>query len=482
MKPDTTSEWRRLRQNLAHGARLMLLRKVRRQGFHISLGQLLLLLGVETALAVLADWLRVTGPVDFNVFAVHMSALSILLWLLAFAVLTHRLRPARPLLSILVVSTAAGAAIALLELLLVVLGPLRHEHYGWVGYWLSWGLFILFLLMVYRVLNLHWKRSWQSHARATGVYALIAALPLWLLPNQDFWYPKYDAEAEAAKRPRVNAEQIFYAQPALLKRVQAQLRPQRPGVSDIYFVGFGSFAEEDVFMKEIRVIRELFDSRFDTDGRSVALVNNVGMATDTPIASATNLERVLKHIGRKLDRDEDVLVLYLTTHGSRKHQLSVSFDPLSLNAIDPPRLRQVLDDSGIKWKVVVISACFSGGFIEALRDPYTLVMTSADAKRESFGCGALSDFTYFGQALFDDALRRTRSFPDAFHQATARIVEREKQERLKSSNPQMAVGSEIEKRLADLTRELNQRLPVTATRTAAVPPVPADASCARPAC
>jgi len=457
--------WKRLHQNLANGVSLVLFRHVRRESFHVSFGQLLLLLGVETALGITADWLRIAGPVDFNVFAIPMTAFSILLWLLAFALITHQLRPTRPLLSLLVISAATGVVISLMELALVVLGPLRQDRYGWFGYWLSWGLFLLFLLMVFRVLGLHWKRSWQQHVRVTGVVALVAALPLWLLPHQYYWYPAFDPDAESARRPRVNAEQVFYAQPDLLELQRRRLKRQRAGVSDIYFVGFGSYADEDVFMKEIRVVRELFDTRFDTTGRSVALVNNVSTSGDTPIASATNLERTLRHLGKIMNRHEDVLVLYITTHGSHRHRLSVRFDPLALNAIDPARLKQMLAESGIKWKVVVISACFSGGFIEAVRDPHTLVMTSADALNESFGCGALSEFTYFGQALFDVAMRKTRSFPEAFQQARAEIVEREKKERLKPSNPQMVMGTAIEKHLARLTRELDRRLPTVVLPT-----------------
>ena len=40
---------------------------------------------------------------------------------------------------------------------------------------------------------------------------------------------------------------------------------------------------------------------------------------------------------------------------------------------------QNLNDSGVKWKIVVISACFSGGYIEPLKDDHSLIVTAADA-------------------------------------------------------------------------------------------------------
>jgi hypothetical protein len=304
------------------------------------------------------------------------------------------------------------------------------------------------------------------------------------VPYQHFWLPDYGGERQAA-RPRVDAERVFYAQPELLARERRRLQPQRPGVSDVYFVGFGSYAHEDVFMKEVRVIRALFDERFDTAGRSVALINHAGTVADTPLASATNLKRLLRHVGGLMDPDEDVLVLYLTSHGSKSHRLAVDFWPLPLNTLDPDGLKDALDASGIKWKVVIISACYSGGFIDKLRDPHTLVMTSAAAQRESFGCGAASDFTHFGQALFDVELRRGFSFVDAFHGAERRIAERERRERRAPSQPQLASAAPIERKLARLARELAGRLgpaPVAAPVTAESGAPAAGAACARRAC
>ncbi|WP_084683783.1 C13 family peptidase [Psychromonas hadalis] len=52
--------------------------------------------------------------------------------------------------------------------------------------------------------------------------------------------------------------------------------------------------------------------------------------------------------------------------------------------------------SKIKWKVIVVSACYSGIYIETLADEYTLVMTASNAEQPSFGCSNSANFTYFG--------------------------------------------------------------------------------------
>jgi len=74
---------------------------------------------------------------------------------------------------------------------------------------------------------------------------------------------------------------------------------------------------------------------------------------------------------------------------------------------------------------VVVSACFSGGFIPPLRDPGTLVITAARHDRRSFGCSDENDFTYFGRAFFKDALPASHSFQEAFEKAERLIRQRE---------------------------------------------------------
>jgi hypothetical protein len=152
-----------------------------------------------------------------------------------------------------------------------------------------------------------------------------------------------------------------------------------------------------------------------------------------------------------------VLFLYITTHGSENGELSVELPPLELSQIRPAALSRMLHDSGIKWKVLVISACYSGGFIEPLKDENTLVITATDAHNQSFGCDNGKDFTWFGKAYFDEALRRTRSFPEAFEFARQAVAQREHEQNLPASNPQMYVGAAIKDKLTALEARLKTR-------------------------
>jgi len=202
------------------------------------------------------------------------------------------------------------------------------------------------------------------------------------------------------------------------------------------------------------VVKRLMDARFDTAGRSVVLVNHAATLQEQPIATATNLRSAIERIAAGINTEEDVLFLFLTSHGNEEHELAFELPPLQLQQLTPTALARMLNDSGIKWKIVVISACFSGGFIEPLKDDHTLIVTAADDLHQSFGCDYDSDFTWFSKAFFDQALRRTFSFTEAFGSARAAIAEREKSRGLAASNPQMVVGAAMKGKLESLARRL----------------------------
>jgi len=253
--------------------------------------------------------------------------------------------------------------------------------------------------------------------------------------------------------PRVDTERTYYAQPALVEAKLAALAPERPGVVDLYFVGFAGTSTQDVFLKEARFAQKLFDDRFDTRNRSLILVNNPATIKDLPVASVSNLRAVLAGVARKMNLEEDVLFLFLTSHGSR-HVFSVYFPELALDDLGDRELREMLDQAGIKWRVIVISACYSGSFVDALKNERTLILTAASAERTSFGCSSENDFTYFGDAFFNDALRKDRSFIGAFERARSTIAQREVKEKLTPSEPQIFVGAAMKAKLHELEERL----------------------------
>ncbi|MDH4191940.1 MAG: C13 family peptidase, partial [Betaproteobacteria bacterium] len=157
--------------------------------------------------------------------------------------------------------------------------------------------------------------------------------------------------------------------------------------------------------------------------------------------------RTLERVGMLMNPEKDTLFLFITGHGDEDHRLPAFQPPLVLNDLSPIALSRILQDAGVKWKIVLVSACYSGGFVEPLRDDGTLIMTAAAADRSSFGCDHGSDFTWFGRAYFHDALRQTRSFTEAFAMAREIVGKQEAQEGLEPSLPQIWLGERLAPRL-----------------------------------
>jgi len=144
-----------------------------------------------------------------------------------------------------------------------------------------------------------------------------------------------------------------------------------------------------------------------------------------------------------IDPEEDVLFLFVTSHGSDKPAyLSVDNSGLQLTQLTPARLKAALAATPIKWKVIVVSACYSGSFIPALQDDNSLVITASRATAiRSAATAAQHDRLW--PRLFSEALKQTRSFTAAFELARTRIAAREKAEGLTPSQPQMALGKNL---------------------------------------
>jgi len=212
------------------------------------------------------------------------------------------------------------------------------------------------------------------------------------------------------------------------------------------------FASQDVFKREVTAVTALFNERFGTAGRSLALINHRDTVETTPLAIMTNLDAALARIGKLMRPDRDVLVLFVTSHGAEGY-ISVDFEGFRLNAITPASLATALDRAGIVNRVLVLSACHSGSFIERLKGDNTLILTAARADKTSFGCSNENEWTWFGDALFNRALRTETSFITAFEKARDMIREWEKRDGVTASEPQISVGTAIRTRLDAMASE-----------------------------
>jgi hypothetical protein len=202
-------------------------------------------------------------------------------------------------------------------------------------------------------------------------------------------------------------------------------------------VSFGLFGDQGVFRSEATGAARVVAGRFGGGPINVQYNSKRGGG-----ATIEGLAMSLQAAADGMDADKDILLLILTSHGSRAG-LAVRAGRLT-QTLTPSNLAEMLARTGMRYKVVVISACYSGVFIPRLANPDTLVITAADADHPSFGCRDKAKWTYFGNAFFNVALRQARSLRDAFVVARALVKRRELRERFEPSNPLMAGGANVQ--------------------------------------
>lgn len=386
---------------------------------------------------VLFSWLAAENGSVFN----EQGLVSYLIWpmiiLLGGIILARRAGNQALVFVPVILWLVADTLSALLQSLMQFFGS-----YGWLPSWSYSFLPILFLvLFLWQTLALLWiffrrlRISWWE--RIIVLIGAVALLTIWQrnVADQPIFKP-------IAVEP-VLEEAALYEQPRLLAEALEQIDPSIPGQSDWYFMGVAGFSGQDVFRSEINKVRELFDVRFGTSGHSLALINNNYTWLDEPIATKTSILRGLKTIGQQMNADEDVLFLALSSHGN-DNIVQLENPPLAMDNLDATWLREALDTSGIRWRVIVVSACYSGSFIDELASPTTVVITASAADKMSFGCTNSAEMTYFGQAFFAESLRENTSFSAAFKDAAYRVKERELFMGFEPSEPQMVIGSLME--------------------------------------
>jgi len=215
----------------------------------------------------------------------------------------------------------------------------------------------------------------------------------------------------------------------------------------VYFLGFAGYGEERVFAEEIKLAAKIVGEKYGSASRSVLLLNDRRDLSTYPLASESSLRYALNALGRVMNRDEDVLFLALSSHGSKGATIEVSNEGMEPQPLGAVTLADLLAESGIRWKVIVVSACFSGAFVEPLADNHTIILTAASRSRTSFGCSDTRHLTYFGEAFYRDSLPGSTQLRAAFDTAKQEIRRREKEEGVRASQPQGYFGPLMEEKL-----------------------------------
>jgi hypothetical protein len=305
---------------------------------------------------------------------------------------------------------------------------------------------------------------WRGWSRAAAVLAvqLIAAVTypfypafstretrdnppnLWSVARE-FLNPREERE----EPKRVDGARVELAQPALMEAAIARLAPETPWQTDVYAIGIAGWAEQDVFIKELDGALASIERVLAVRDRTLRLINHVDTVERTPVAMRANFAAAVRAVSGTMNRDEDVLLLFMTSHGTTDG-IALGLPGLISNWLAPGDVAAVLDREGIKNRIVIVSACYGGVFVQPLANDDTIVLTAADEKSTSFGCSNEREWTYFGDALFNHGLRPEASLEEAFADARKKIGEWEARDGLQPSNPQAHFGPALTAKLASV--------------------------------
>jgi hypothetical protein len=236
-----------------------------------------------------------------------------------------------------------------------------------------------------------------------------------------------------------------------LERAEHALVAGRKDATEVYFVGGAGWSDQTVFLSEVHSARNAFERRYDVDGHALVLANDPAADEDEAELTETTLRAALGAVANEMNREDDVLFLYLTSHGSQQG-LALGYASGMHATLAPRVLRTMLDDAGIRWRVVVVQGCESGVFLDALASETTVVATAASSDRPSYGCADGNDFTDFGRAFIADRFAASRTFITALEGAADDMRTRDEWEHREASQPSVRVGDAIRPKLEAIGR------------------------------
>jgi hypothetical protein len=284
-----------------------------------------------------------------------------------------------------------------------------------------------------------------------AVTAVIPHAPIFLPRDFDIrnanWWETLAAYLSPSAEVNGESPRSAQSQGALLQAETAGLAPTVKGATSIYALGIAGWADQDVFVKELDGGLAVMGDILPITGRTLRLINDRNTVDHVPLASGQNFITAVQAVGKVMNKADDVLLLFMTSHGEHTG-FALKFPNEAVSELTPQFVAAALNNEGIKNRIVIVSACFSGAFLPPLANDDTIVLTAADAESTSFGCAPERDWTYFGDAFFRQSMRRGRDLQHAFENARTLISGWELMDHARPSNPQAHFGPALVAKLA----------------------------------
>ena len=273
-----------------------------------------------------------------------------------------------------------------------------------------------------------------------------ALVMLWGILASQSWNPPAKAQPAPVAAAMPQIDELWQAQPQIMAQELEALRPRVAGRANVYAIAVAAQGSQRLFSREAQLALQVASARFGADYRGGVLLSN-GMPDllAHPLATQDGVAAAARGIASRIDPAQDIVIVYLASHGAPEGWIATS---LPTRATFPPisaaSLAAALTQTGIRRRVIIVSACFAASWIPALASDDTIVIAAAAKDRTSFGCDDSRQLTYFGEAFLTGPLARGASLHDAFETARGRVAKWEADERFQPSMPQAFVGRNLQ--------------------------------------
>lgn len=166
------------------------------------------------------------------------------------------------------------------------------------------------------------------------------------------------------------------------------------------------------------------------------------VTSEVKLATLNNIARGF--LGLRVNKKTDGCLLFMTSHGIKNFgfYLSSGYEGKE-GAITPDQLSEVLDATcGEVPTVLLISACYSGQFVQKLARDNRVIMTAAIKDRPSFGCSTDTVYTYWDECLLDN-IPHNNTWEELYSDVKSCITRKESALGFQPSLPQAFFGKNV---------------------------------------
>jgi len=312
----------------------------------------------------------------------------------------------------------------------------------------------LFIIPVMLIGFVMW-RSYPFVARARFFLALTAVAIISALPFGAAYLDERIIFAAVANGPstpqydpppKIDADKLWEAQDALIKRSVAGLLTPISDQDNIYSIAIAPQGQQALFAREAKAAIKMLASTYDDHDRGgILLSNDKDDYGVSPLATRGNFETLVRSISERMKPDRDILAVYLASHGSKDATLETGLaDFTNVQPISAQALNSAMNAAHIQKRIIMVSACYAGSWIPIVANENSIIITAASADRTSFGCTDDRRMTYFGEAFLKRPIAPDASLSDRFVRAQQIIARWEKAQKLMPSRPQVFVGRNMQ--------------------------------------